>query len=84
VGYHEHKEKSPRNVACAIFTISDTRMEETDESGRLLRERLTQNGHSVIQYSILKNDANDIRQKIQRRHRTEPTGYHCRDGFAYA
>jgi molybdenum cofactor biosynthesis protein B len=40
-------------------------MEETDESGRLLRERLTQNGHSVIQYSILKNDANDIRQKIQ-------------------
>lgn len=65
MGYHEHKEKSPRNVACAIFTISDTRMEETDESGRLLRERLTQNGHSVIQYSILKNDANDIRQKIQ-------------------
>ena len=65
MGYHEHKEKSPRNVSCAIFTISDTRMEETDESGRLLRERLTQNGHSVIQYSILKNDANDIRQKIQ-------------------
>ena len=65
MGYHEHKEKSPRNVSCAIFTISDTRMEETDESGRLLRERLIQNGHSVIQYSILKNDANDIRQKIQ-------------------
>ncbi len=65
MGYQEHKEKSPRNVSCAIFTISDTRTEETDESGRLLRERLTQNGHSIVQYSILKNDADDIRQKIQ-------------------
>jgi len=65
MSYQEHKEKSPRNVSCAVFTISDTRMEETDESGKVLREKLIQNGHSIVQYSILKNDADDIRQKIQ-------------------
>jgi molybdenum cofactor biosynthesis protein B len=65
VGYREHKEKSPRSVTCAILTISDSRTEQDDESGKLLKERLSQNGHKVLAYAILKNDADAIRRKIE-------------------
>jgi len=65
VGYHEHKEKSPKSVTCAVLTISDSRTEQDDESGKLLQEMLRQNGHRVLAYAVLKNDANSIRGKIE-------------------
>jgi molybdenum cofactor biosynthesis protein B len=43
-------------VACAVVTVSDTRAEETDASGRLLRERLAAAGHRVGDYLIVKDD----------------------------
>ena len=30
----EHKKQAPKKVRCKIVTISDTRTEETDKSGR--------------------------------------------------
>lgn len=65
MGYHEHKEKSPKSVTCAVLTISDSRTEQDDESGKLLQEMLRQNGHRVLAYAVLKNDANSIRGKIE-------------------
>ncbi|MFC2043745.1 molybdenum cofactor biosynthesis protein B [Chloroflexota bacterium] len=65
MSYREHKEKAPRRVGCAVLTISDTRIEPNDESGRLLREKLGQDGHKVISYSILKNEAGAIKKKIK-------------------
>ncbi|MFH1031571.1 MAG: molybdenum cofactor biosynthesis protein B [Chloroflexota bacterium] len=64
MGYEEHKEKSPKSVSCAVLTISDSRSEETDESGKLIKERLSQNGHKVAAYSLLKNDAIAIKNRI--------------------
>lgn len=63
MGYEEHKEKAPRSVSCAAITISDSRTEENDESGKLIKEKLSQNGHKVIFYSILKNEADAIQKK---------------------
>ncbi len=57
MGYHDHKEKSPTSVAVAVVTISDSRTEATDESGRLMKERLAAAGHPVAFYALLKNDA---------------------------
>jgi molybdenum cofactor biosynthesis protein B len=65
VGYREHKEKSPRSVTCAVLTISDSRTEQDDESGKLLKEMLSQNGHRVLAYAVLKNDADSIKRKIE-------------------
>jgi molybdenum cofactor biosynthesis protein B len=65
MGYREHKEKSPRSVTCAVLTISDSRTEQDDESGKLLKEKLSQNGHRVLAYAILKNDADAIKRKIE-------------------
>jgi molybdenum cofactor biosynthesis protein B len=47
------------------LTISDSRTEDTDESGRLIKQRLSQNGHRIIAYAILKNDAIAIRKKME-------------------
>ncbi len=64
MGYLEHKEKSPRSVNCAVVIISDTRTEQDDESGRLLKQRLSENGHRVMSYALLKNDAAALKKKL--------------------
>ncbi len=64
MGYQEHKQKAPQSVNCAVLTISDSRTEEDDESGKLIRQKLSQNGHRVISYSILKNDKDSIGKEI--------------------
>ena len=62
--YLEHKEKAPRSVSCAVLTISDSRTEQDDDSGRLIRQKLTENGHQVVFYAILKDEADSIKKKI--------------------
>ncbi len=64
MGYEEHKQKAPRSVSCAVLTISDSRTEQDDESGKLTKQRLSDNGHRVLSYSILKNEADSIKKKI--------------------
>ncbi len=60
----EHKQQAPQKVNCALLVISDTRTEKTDESGPLLQQKLTQNGHRVMSYALLKNDAVAIKEKL--------------------
>ncbi|MFC1862293.1 molybdenum cofactor biosynthesis protein B [Chloroflexota bacterium] len=64
MGYQEHKEKAPRSVSCAVLTISDTRTEQDDESGKLIRQKLSQGGHRLISHAIVKNEAESIKKKI--------------------
>ena len=64
MSYQEHKQKAPQSVTCAVLTISDSRTEQDDESGRLIRQRLSDNGHRVMSYAILKNEADAIEKKI--------------------
>jgi len=47
-----------------VVTISDSRTERDDESGRFIRETLGRNGHQVRSYALLKNEADSIREKI--------------------
>ncbi len=64
MGYLEKKEQSPQAVICAVLVISDSRTEKTDESGKFLLQKLTEGGHSVVSFTLLKNDTNAIRQKL--------------------
>jgi molybdenum cofactor biosynthesis protein B len=64
MSHQEHRREAPQSVGCAVLIISDSRTEQTDESGKLLKEKLSQNGHRIIDYSILKNDAEAIKKKI--------------------
>ncbi len=52
----EHKDKAHRSVRCAVITASDTRSEETDISGKKIKDLLAANHHSVVSYQILKDE----------------------------
>lgn len=48
----------------AILTISDTRTEETDRSGRLLAEKLSAAGHDLVAKAIIPDDIEVIRSQV--------------------
>jgi molybdopterin adenylyltransferase len=50
----------------AVLTVSDTRDEETDKSGRLLVERLTAAGHQLASKAIVPDDVDSIRDQVRR------------------
>ena len=65
MGYHEHKHHSVQNVSCAVLTTSDSRTDQDDESGKLIQQRLADNGHKVTYYTILKNEVEIIKQNVE-------------------
>lgn len=60
----EHKSKSPQSVCCKVITVSDTRTKETDKSGQLMISLLKENGHTIVDYAIVKDEENDIHKAI--------------------
>lgn len=54
------------SLAIAVLTVSDTRTEETDTSGRFLVERLTEAGHRAIEKSIVPDNIYAIRAIVSR------------------
>ena len=62
----EHKARAPRSVCCFIVTVSDTRTETTDASGRAIADLLTAAGHVVAGRTIVKDDADLVRGTLER------------------
>ncbi|MFD1019038.1 MogA/MoaB family molybdenum cofactor biosynthesis protein [Thalassobacillus hwangdonensis] len=60
-----HKKEAPDRVKCAVITISDTRNEETDKSGRLMKDYITDVSHEVISYRIVKDEQDQIESAIE-------------------
>ncbi len=52
---------SPRSLNAAVLTVSDTRTEEDDSSGRFLADALTAAGHRVAARAIVVDDIYQIR-----------------------
>lgn len=58
---HEERAAAEKGrVGVAIVTVSDTRTEETDASGRMLREQLAADGHTIAFYRIVKDESAQI------------------------
>ncbi|HEB78793.1 MAG TPA: molybdenum cofactor biosynthesis protein, partial [Methylothermaceae bacterium] len=51
-------------LSIAILTVSDTRTEATDISGRLLAERLEQAGHRLAEKTIVPDDIYHVRAVV--------------------
>jgi molybdenum cofactor biosynthesis protein B len=66
MAHREHRLQAPRQVSVGLLTISDTRTEKTDLSGRLIRRRLIQAGHVLAQYRIVPDDPARIRSVIRK------------------
>lgn len=60
-----HRSEQLEKVSCAVITVSDTRTDETDESGALIRERLTSRGHVVAAHEILPDDPDRVRAAVE-------------------
>src|SRR5256712_14084194 len=61
----EHKAHAPKSVKCGVVTISDSRSEATDESGRILKQLLLDAGHKILFYAIVKDDAKAIAEAVE-------------------
>src|SRR5438477_1942081 len=62
----EHKAHAPPSVRCYVVTVSDTRTDETDTSGRAIADLLTAAGHRVAGRTIVRDDADLVRSTIER------------------
>ncbi|HBN16360.1 molybdenum cofactor biosynthesis protein B [Pseudohongiella sp. SYSU M77423] len=51
-------------VNAVVVTVSDTRTEETDSSGRFLQQSLTDAGHQVLAKHIVKDDTYKLRALV--------------------
>ncbi|MFT5527583.1 MAG: molybdenum cofactor biosynthesis protein B [Pirellulaceae bacterium] len=60
----EQQKRSFVPLGAAVLTISDTRTEATDVSGRLLADRLVGSGHEVRDRCIVADDIYAIRAKL--------------------
>ena len=68
MSYEEHA-KAPAaaelTARCAIVTVSDSRTEATDVSGKLIREILAGNGHGIVHYGIVSNDRGKLEELLR-------------------
>ena len=60
----QEREFKPLNIS--ILTISDSRTEKDDKSGKLLAERLVKSGHSVGEKRICRDNIYQIRSHVSR------------------
>ena len=61
----EHRNKAGAvKACCSVITCSDSRNEEADFSGQLIKEHLTAAGHVICDYKIIKDDLKAIRHLV--------------------
>jgi len=61
----EHKAHAPKSVKVAVITISDTRTEATDESGKILKQLLLDAGHKILFLAVVKDEAKAIADAVE-------------------
>ncbi len=62
--FEQHRAEGPDVVVCGVLTVSDTRAEETDTSGKLIRNMLEERGHRAPFYRIVKDEPARIREAL--------------------
>lgn len=66
---HSHEEhrahaEKVQSVRCGVLTVSDSRTEETDTSGKLICELLQRDGHTVTHYYIARDELWQVRAVV--------------------
>nr|WGD68637.1 molybdenum cofactor biosynthesis protein MoaB [Bacillus subtilis] len=60
----EHRQEAPDIVRCKVITVSDTRTDETDKSGKLMISFLEEAGHHIAAYEIVKDEKDTLRRSV--------------------
>lgn len=62
---HPHPTPEPVSVACAVITVSDTRLPAQDSSGQTIQSQLIAAGHQVARYEIVPDEPLIIQATLQ-------------------
>ena len=62
--HHHHADEQVEAIPCAVLTISDSRTNVTDDSGKIIMHTLKEAGHTVEYYEILKDETDDVHSTI--------------------
>jgi molybdenum cofactor biosynthesis protein B len=61
MSYSEHLAESLEiRARCAVITLSDTRTPDTDTSGQTIRQLLESDGHEIVAYHLIKDEATQL------------------------
>jgi molybdenum cofactor biosynthesis protein B len=62
---HEHKSHAPARVTAFVITSSDTRNEVSDDSGKLIKEKLATAGHAVAGHRVVRDEPSELREALE-------------------
>lgn len=65
MSHTEHRSTAPRCVRIAVLTVSDTRTDDDDTSGALIRELCSMAGHTIVGGQIVPDDLERIRGAVE-------------------
>lgn len=65
---NEHRQKASQQepVSISLVTVSDTRTPETDRNASYLRERITHEGHCLMDYYIVRDEPQEIEDVLEK------------------
>lgn len=63
--HHPHPDAPGMTVSCAVITVSDTRTRDTDRSGQLIKQLLSEAGHAIGFHTLVKDEPDQIRSQMQ-------------------
>jgi molybdopterin adenylyltransferase len=64
--HEQHRDKAQGKTArCAVLTVSDTRIAETDSGGKAIIDALKQAGHTVTDYTLVKDEPDQIESQLK-------------------
>jgi molybdenum cofactor biosynthesis protein B len=66
MGVSDHKQHAPKSLRVFVITVSDSRTEETDTSGRAAKQLLSAAGHQIAGYRVLKDEPAEVAALIRR------------------
>lgn len=66
MGVDQHKRNAAGigPLSFAVVTVTDSRTEAEDESGKLIQDRMQEAGHQFVSYRLVKNELEVIRQHV--------------------
>jgi molybdenum cofactor biosynthesis protein B len=66
MGFEEHKKHAHSPVNCAVITVSSTRSQKEDISGKAIMALLEAKGHTVSNYTVTKDDMAMIGDEVEK------------------
>lgn len=64
MSHTEHQAAAPPSIRCFVLTVSDTRTDATDTSGRAIRALLEGSGHVVVHHALVRDEPEAVTAQV--------------------